>query len=211
MHAKVISFALDSEPLTASQSAAPSAHSIEIDDYRDLVKSVALGIFFNIRRAVDLDDLISIGTIGLIQAASRFEPERGTPFRIFARFHIRGRILDGLGNTAPLPRKTWRRLCQHNQQESIVIEALPFFDSREELADSNSLDELTYALDATRLPSALATLPRRSAYLLALVYYNGLSLTRAAHCLGISPAQASRDQQHALSRLRRHFDIPAND
>ncbi len=208
MHADFNSFTLDSEPPTASQYA--TDHSIEIDQYQDLVESEALGVFFKIRRAVDLEDLISIGTIGLIQAASRFDPDRGTPFRVFARFRVRGRILDGLGNTAPLPRKAWRRKCQRNEQESIVSKAPQFVDPRD-LAEPNSLDELTYALDATRLPSALATLPRRSAYLLALVYYDGLSLTHAARCLGISTAQASRERQHALSSLRRHFDVPANN
>jgi RNA polymerase sigma factor for flagellar operon FliA len=44
----------------------------------------------------ELDDLVSWGTVGLIQAVNRFEGSRGKPFAAFAAIRIRGAIIDGL-------------------------------------------------------------------------------------------------------------------
>ena len=46
--------------------------------------------------APELDDLVGAGTIGLIDAISRFDPDRGIAFSTFAAPRIRGAILDDL-------------------------------------------------------------------------------------------------------------------
>lgn len=43
------------------------------------------------------DDLIQAGYVGLIEAAQRFDPDRGWKFSSFARLRVRGVILDALG------------------------------------------------------------------------------------------------------------------
>jgi RNA polymerase sigma factor for flagellar operon FliA len=45
-------------------------------------------------RHVDLGELNSAGTMGLVEAAYRYEADRGVPFRHFAGHRIRGAILD---------------------------------------------------------------------------------------------------------------------
>jgi RNA polymerase sigma factor for flagellar operon FliA len=45
---------------------------------------------------VDLDDLVSAGTIGLIAAIDRFDPARGLQLKTYAEFKIRGAMLDSL-------------------------------------------------------------------------------------------------------------------
>jgi RNA polymerase sigma factor for flagellar operon FliA len=40
------------------------------------------------------EELVSLGYSGLVRAAKGYEPERGTPFKHFARHHIRGHIID---------------------------------------------------------------------------------------------------------------------
>lgn len=53
---------------------------------------------------VELDDLVQAGSIGLIQAANRFEPTRGLKLKTLAEHRIRGAMLDYLRAIDPLPR-----------------------------------------------------------------------------------------------------------
>jgi RNA polymerase sigma factor (sigma-70 family) len=68
---------------------------------------------------VELDDLISAGTIGLIQAVDRFDPKRNLKLKTLAEHRIRGALLDYLRQIDPLPR-TVRRF---QKQRDAVIDA----------------------------------------------------------------------------------------
>src|SRR5919206_406814 len=46
--------------------------------------------------SVCLDDLISAGAIGLIDAIEKYDPTRGTAFKTYAEWRIRGAMLDEL-------------------------------------------------------------------------------------------------------------------
>jgi RNA polymerase sigma factor for flagellar operon FliA len=53
---------------------------------------------------VELDDLISAGTVGLIQAVDRFDPSRNLKLKTLAEHRINGALLDYLRRVDPLPR-----------------------------------------------------------------------------------------------------------
>jgi RNA polymerase sigma factor for flagellar operon FliA len=57
---------------------------------------------------VELDDLISTGTIGLIRAIDRFDPNRNLKLKTLAEHRIRGAMLDYLRQIDPLPRSVRR-------------------------------------------------------------------------------------------------------
>ena len=57
---------------------------------------------------VELDDLISAGTIGLIQAVDRFDPARNLMLKTLAEHRISGALLDYLRHIDPLPRSVRR-------------------------------------------------------------------------------------------------------
>jgi RNA polymerase sigma factor for flagellar operon FliA len=59
---------------------------------------------------VELAELVSFGREGLLDAARRFDPERGVPFRAYANFRVRGSIIDGVRAIARLPRRAHERL-----------------------------------------------------------------------------------------------------
>jgi RNA polymerase sigma factor for flagellar operon FliA len=61
-----------------------------------LAKAVANGIGEALPAHVDPEDLIAAGILGLFKAADAFEPQRGVKFSSYARFRIRGEILDAL-------------------------------------------------------------------------------------------------------------------
>src|ERR1035441_4644644 len=48
---------------------------------------------------VDLEDLVSAGVIGLLEATRSFDGSKNVQFKTFAKFRIRGAILDSLRET----------------------------------------------------------------------------------------------------------------
>lgn len=67
-----------------------------IRQYAPLVKRVAYRLINRVPPSVDLDDLISVGTIGLIHAIDNFDASKGTKFEAYAEFRIKGAMLDEL-------------------------------------------------------------------------------------------------------------------
>ena len=53
---------------------------------------------------------MSFGREGLLDAARRYDPERGVPFRAYANFRVRGAIIDGVRVVGRLPRRAHERL-----------------------------------------------------------------------------------------------------
>lgn len=64
--------------------------------YRPYVRKIARSIAEALPVRAEVDDLIGYGMIGLLDAASRYEPDRGVRFLSFAHLRIRGAIYDGL-------------------------------------------------------------------------------------------------------------------
>ena len=77
----------------------------------DLVEAIAHKIAREIGPIVDFEDLQSFGREGLLDAARRFDPSRGVPFRGYASFRVRGSILDGVRRSAALPRRLHAKLA----------------------------------------------------------------------------------------------------
>ena len=75
----------------------------------NLVRVVAKRIVRKTPPNVELDDLISVGVIGLIDAIEKFDPEKGTKFRTYAEHRIRGAILDELRAQDWVPRSIRRK------------------------------------------------------------------------------------------------------
>lgn len=61
-----------------------------------LATSIANQISETLPVHVDFDDLRQAGLLGLLDAADRYSPDRGVKFSSFAKFRIRGAILDYL-------------------------------------------------------------------------------------------------------------------
>ena len=75
------------------------------------------------RKELDMDDLISEGNLGLIRAAEKFDPSFGIPFRYYARYWIKEKILAALMNTAHtvrIPAHMFRLLLRWRRAESML-------------------------------------------------------------------------------------------
>lgn len=85
------------------------------------VRLVAKSIWDRARFAVELDDLVGYGVMGLLNAIQRYDPARGILLKTYAEYRIRGAILDGLRGMDWLPRSA-RQKERENQQRRREIE-----------------------------------------------------------------------------------------
>src|SRR5262245_29957225 len=74
----------------------------------DLVKALAHRLRRRLPAQLDVSELVGAGVIGLIDAASRYEPALGVPFDAFARRRIQGAMLDTLRALDCVPRSVRR-------------------------------------------------------------------------------------------------------
>lgn len=100
-----------------------------------LVKRVALHLKTRLPNFMELDELIQVGTIGLIEAAKSFDDSKGVEFEVFARTRIRGAILDQVRKLSYLPRSAIVNIRDHNEATSILSGELGREPSQSELAD----------------------------------------------------------------------------
>lgn len=73
-------------------------------EYAPLIKFIAQKIASRLPSNIELDDLISCGVIGLMDAIEKFDPTRDNKFKTYAEFRIRGAILDELRAQDWVPR-----------------------------------------------------------------------------------------------------------
>ena len=73
------------------------------------VRFLARRIHERLPQHVDVDDLISAGVVGLIDAFSKFDHSKKVQFRSYAQFRIRGAILDSLRTLDWSPRELRRK------------------------------------------------------------------------------------------------------
>jgi len=69
-----------------------------------LVKALAQRLVQRLPSQVEVADLISVGILGLMDAASRYKPSTGVPFDAFARRRVQGAMLDALRDLDWAPR-----------------------------------------------------------------------------------------------------------
>jgi RNA polymerase sigma factor for flagellar operon FliA len=82
----------------------PQARTQLLDRYLGLVHHVARQIAARISDVVEVDDLVSAGTLGMVQALEAFDLSRGLAFSTYAMRRIRGSILDELRSRDWVPR-----------------------------------------------------------------------------------------------------------
>lgn len=78
-------------------------------DHMGLVRYAAQMVLSRVPANVERDDLVQSGTIGLLDAANRFDDSQGASFSTFAARRIRGAMLDELRRGDYLTRNARRR------------------------------------------------------------------------------------------------------
>lgn len=88
------------------------SRNLLMETYRPLVRYVAERLHTKLPDKVELDDLISAGIFGLMDAIEAFDPNRGVKFETYCSPRIRGSILDELRSMDWVPRLVRARAHQ---------------------------------------------------------------------------------------------------
>ena len=75
-----------------------------IKRYSPMIKYVANRIAMRLPPHIEVDDLISVGVLGLMDAITKYDSSRGAKFKTYAEFRVRGAILDELRAMDWVPR-----------------------------------------------------------------------------------------------------------
>ncbi len=115
--------------------------------YSPLVKYVAGRVYSRLPNSVDHADLVSYGVLGLIDAITKFDLDRGVKFETYAVPRIRGAILDELRSIDWVPRSVRSKARAADQAYSKLEHLLRRSPTDEELAaelgiSSTELDAL---------------------------------------------------------------------
>jgi RNA polymerase sigma factor for flagellar operon FliA len=105
-----------------------------LEHYLPIVRYTAERLYAKLPDEVDLDDLISSGTFGLLDALKAFDPERGVKFETYCSPRIRGAILDELRSMDWVPRLVRSRAHKLTQATQVLEAQLGRKPDNKELA-----------------------------------------------------------------------------
>jgi RNA polymerase sigma factor for flagellar operon FliA len=109
--------------------------------YAPLVKYVIGRMAISLPAAMDSDDVLSAGTVGLLHAIDRFDPEQGVRFETYALQRIRGAIIDTIRSLSPLSRGAGRRARLLDETTAGLAQRLGRAPTQEELAQELGVDQ----------------------------------------------------------------------
>ncbi len=158
----------------------------------------------------DTDDLISLGTIGLIKAVETFKLGKGTRLATYAARCIENEILMHLRSTRHNRRDIYLREPIGVDKEGNEITLMDILPDNEQRDIS---DTVTINIESDRLLNLLPALPEREQNVLILRYglYNNRKYTQKeiAKLMNISRSYVSRIEKKAIQRLRTIMQLPS--
>src|SRR5512136_385838 len=111
-----------------------------LEHYRDLVRYAAERLHNKLPDKVELDDLISAGTFGLMDAIDAYDPARGVKFETYCAPRIKGSILDELRSMDWVPRLVRARAHQLAKATHTLEMHLGRKPDEQELASELNMD-----------------------------------------------------------------------
>ncbi len=220
-----------------------------IKEFLPFIKYTAYRLSWKLPPHVTIDDLISVGLMGLMDALSRFEPGK-VKLKTYAELRIKGAMIDELRATAWIPRSMRKKIEEINRarmklekkhgrmpEDAEVAKSLKmplneyfrilqyatsshpvrledFRNSRysdsdlnisECIADPTAKSPLTILEDKDtkeRLAELIDTLPKKEKMVLALYYYEELTMQEIGRVLSITESRVCQIHSQALVKLK---------
>src|SRR5512134_847093 len=218
-----------------------------VDEFIPTIKYHAARIKMRVPPNIEMDDLVSSGIVGLLDALDRFDPSRGIKFKTYAEFRIRGTMLDYLREMDWFPRSVRQSstrlqnaytrleglLGRPPEEEEVAAELKISVDElRKRLAMLSGLCVLShdesqeggdgagvqyYIAEAAKneareeellrdlkevLAKAIDTLPEREKQLIALYYYEDLTMREVSEIFRLGEPRICQLHAQAVLRLR---------
>jgi RNA polymerase sigma factor for flagellar operon FliA len=155
----------------------------------DYVRGMAGQMRRSLPAAIEIDDLVAYGAIGLCESAARFDRRSGARFSTYSHLRIRGAILDGVRLMG------WFGAAL-DDDEDVAAQPAPMSAAEFELAAA--------------VRQAVAALPYEARRLIELHYFEDQSLEDCGRVLGISKSWASRLRSRALAMLSERLRATSN-
>jgi len=111
-----------------------------INQYAPLVKIIASQLAIKLPPHIDVNDLISVGITGLLEAIERIDPSRGVRLESYLSLRIRGAMLDELRRRDWVPRSIRQKVKQLEEEYSKVEARLGRAPTEEEMAESFGME-----------------------------------------------------------------------
>lgn len=120
--------------------------------YTPLIKYIATRLASRLPAHVSIDDLISCGIIGLIDAIDKFDLAKNVQFKTYAEFRIKGAMLDELRALDWVPRSVRSKISQLESTYGVLEKKLGRPATDEEMAKTLdlTLDGFHKLLDETK-------------------------------------------------------------
>lgn len=237
-------------PRVTNDDVQPQRSDVIAAEHVGLIHHVARQLSRKLNAAVDVDELVSAGALGLVQAAASFDADRGLSFSTFAVPRIRGSMLDELRRHDRVPRgirrkmraisaareSATRRLGREPRAADIAAEIgigvaelrrwetdiagtarvsldrgpraledqerATYADAVADERAPSIEDEIGREQSAAILGAAIRGLKPQERNVLALYYYEELTLQECAHVLGLSASRVSQIRGEAVGKLR---------
>lgn len=109
-----------------------------------LVKALAQRLAQRLPAQVELTDLVSVGVLGLIDAATRYKASTGVPFDAFARRRVQGAMLDALRDLDWAPRSLRKLRRDLDAAIAKLRHQLKREPADAEIAEAMNLSEVEY-------------------------------------------------------------------
>ena len=163
------------------------------------VRWIAMRIHEKISGAVALDDLVSAGVIGLINAVDSYDPNFNVKLKTYAEHRIRGAILDSIRGLDGIPVHKRKRLKDVEAAIASAEQRLQRVPAEEEIAHELNMPLAEYQ---ELLAEAVNKMPRLERTILTLYFKEEQNLHEIAEILGIHTTRVCQLKSQAVLRLR---------
>jgi len=195
----------DLELVASFQDGCQDALQVIITRYRRFARAKARSYFLV---GADSDDVEQEALIGLYKAARDFRPEHQSSFRAFAELCITRQIITAIKTAT---RQKHQALNQYvsisgsrtgdDAGERAVEELIHVNRKGDDPADRLVAAE-RFGVMKDRLAEAIARLPEREKLVIALYYYENLTLREIGEVLGVTESRVSQLHTKAVLRLK---------
>jgi len=134
------------EAATKVEGGSATERDLLLMEHLPTVRYLARRIHERLPQHVELDDLVSAGVVGLIDAFSKFDHNKKVQFKSYAQFRIRGAILDSLRTLDWSPRELRRKGRAVEEAIRSVTQRVGRAPSEQEIAGEMELTLAEYQL-----------------------------------------------------------------
>lgn len=108
----------------ASESTMDADRERLIREFAPMVRAMAHRLAFRLPAYLDVEDLTSVGIMGLMDAMTKYDSRREANFKTYAEFRIRGAMLDEIRSMDWVPRSVHERVGLLQRTESSLMRRL---------------------------------------------------------------------------------------